>query len=69
MLAKPEKALLDLLYLYPFYQTEVDFKALRLDEGLIQETVHPGLYMEYAVQFGNRALEKRAKLLLKSCNL
>jgi predicted transcriptional regulator of viral defense system len=36
-LALPEKALLDLLYLYPFYNTEDDIEALRFDEEYMQE--------------------------------
>jgi len=31
-IATPEKALLDLLYLYPFYNTEQEMLLLRLDE-------------------------------------
>ena len=30
--AYPEKAILDLLYLYPFYNTEKEMEALRMDE-------------------------------------
>jgi len=66
MMAKPEKALLDLLYLYPFYKTEEELIALRLDEDMIHESVNTDFFMEYAMRFGNQSLDKRAKLLLKS---
>ena len=32
LLAQPEKALLDLLYLYPFYDNNTELEQLRLDE-------------------------------------
>ncbi|MDR0832863.1 MAG: hypothetical protein LBN93_01535, partial [Candidatus Symbiothrix sp.] len=34
-LASPEKALLDLLYLYPFYNNEQELEELRLDEDFL----------------------------------
>lgn len=66
LFATPEKALLDLLYLYPFYKTEVDFQELRLDEYFMQNSLNISLFQEYLIQFGSKALEKRASLLLKT---
>lgn len=66
LFATPEKALLDLLYLYPFYKTEVDFQELRLDEYFMQNSLNISLFQEYLIQFGSKALEKRANLLLKT---
>lgn len=66
LFATPEKALLDLLYLYPFYKTEVDFQELRLDEYFMQNSLNISLFQEYLNQFGSKALEKRASLLLKT---
>ena len=40
MFATPEKALLDLLYLNPFYRTEQDMENLRLDEDYIQNELN-----------------------------
>jgi predicted transcriptional regulator of viral defense system len=65
LMATIEKALLDLLYLYPFYKTEKDLTDLRLDPDILQENLQQKLMSEYIVRFRNHALEKRAKLLLK----
>lgn len=43
-LASPEKALLDLLYLYPFYNTMDELEELRLDEDLLHDDLDLNLY-------------------------
>jgi predicted transcriptional regulator of viral defense system len=63
--ATPEKALLDLLYLYPFYDTEQDMVDLRLDDGFINEDLNRDLLEEYTSRFENKALEKRISQLIK----
>ncbi len=65
-LASPEKALLDLLYLYPFYNTEIELEGLRLDEDFMQEDFDRQRMEEYVGQFKNKALEKRVKLLINT---
>jgi predicted transcriptional regulator of viral defense system len=62
-IATPEKALLDLLYLYPFYNSETDFEELRLDEDFMQDEFDRDLMDTYLAKFRNRALEKRVKIL------
>ena len=69
LMAKPEKALLDLLYLYTFYQTEDDLKELRLDEDVLHEIVKSDLLLFYVSKFNNKALEKRTKILIKTYHL
>lgn len=69
LMAKPEKALIDLLYLYPFYQTEADLEALRLDEDILKEIVNTELMQSFAAKFKNTTLEKRVKLLIGIYNL
>ena len=64
--AKPEKALLDLIYLYPFYNTHQEMQALRLNEDFLQEDLDKNKMMEFADQFDNKALTKRMKLLFKT---
>lgn len=64
--ATPEKAILDLLYLYPFYNNEQEIEELRLDEDYLHEDLNRGLLMEYAERFGNKALDQRVKLLFKT---
>ena len=68
-IAKPEKALLDLLYLYPFYTSEKDFEELRLDDDFLQGELDINVLNEYALKFENKALEKRVKLLINTYGL
>lgn len=68
-LAKPEKALLDLLYLYPFYNTANELEGLRLDEDFMQDEFDWGLMQAYTFQFKNKALEKRVNLLVNTYKL
>ena len=68
-LAKPEKALLDLLYLYPFYNTPAELENLRLDEEFLQEELNLGLLEEFALKFENKALETRLRLLIDTYSL
>jgi predicted transcriptional regulator of viral defense system len=69
LFAQPEKALLDLLYLYPFYNTPQELEELRLDEDFLQQDFNVELFNEYACKFQNKALSKRAELLLKTYGL
>lgn len=68
-IATPEKALLDLLYLYPFYNNEQDLENLRLDEDYLHDELNADLLMEYCSKFENKALDYRVKLLLKTYDL
>lgn len=63
--ATPEKALLDLLYLYPMYKTEEDMAELRLDEDFMREDLNTGRLNEYLGKFDNKALESRVITLSK----
>jgi predicted transcriptional regulator of viral defense system len=69
LFAQPEKALLDLLYLYSFYNTPQEMEELRLDEDFMQQDFNVERFREYVRQFQSKALEKRAKLLLKIYDL
>lgn len=68
-LAHPEKALLDLLYLYPFYNTEQEIEELRLDEDFLLDELDLRLLEKYLSKFNSRALQRRVKLLRKSYGL
>lgn len=68
-LAQPEKALLDLLYLHPFYQSAQDMEELRLDEDLLHEDFDLGLLDESLHRYKTKALEKRVKQFLKTYGL
>lgn len=65
MLASPEKALLDLLYLYPFYNSEQELEELRLDEDFMQNSIQKEKLLEISEKFQNKALNQRLKLLFK----
>ena len=63
--ATREKALLDLLYLYPFYSTEQALADLRLDGDLLREELNRAEWASLAARFHCAALERRALLLSK----
>jgi len=65
LFATPEKALLDLLYLNPFYKTEQDMEELRLDEDYMQSEFNKERFSDYLTRIGSKALEQRVRRLLK----
>ena len=65
MLAEPEKALLDLLYLYPFYDNESELEQLRLDESYMADDLDVEKLGTYQQRIGSKALDSRIKKLLK----
>ncbi|MFA7493897.1 MAG: hypothetical protein WCZ43_10340 [Proteiniphilum sp.] len=67
--AVPEKALLDLLYLYPFYNNEQELEELRLDEDYLQDDLNKDLLMDFCAKFQNKALDGRIRLLFKTYGL
>ncbi len=67
--ASPEKALLDLLYLYPFYDSEQEMRELRLDEDYLENDLNLNLLMDYSASFRSKVLDQRVKLLIKTYNL
>ena len=67
--ATPEKALLDLLYLYPFYNTPDEMKELRLDEDYMQDELNRERLTEYAARFNSKALDRRVKLMMTTYGL
>ena len=64
LFATPEKALLDLLYLNPYYKTERDMEELRLDEDFMQNEFNRERFSEYLARMGSKALEQRVQRLL-----
>lgn len=64
LFATPEKALLDLLYLHPFYKTAQDMSDLRLDEDFMQDELNLDRLNAYADKVGSKALSKRLQTLL-----
>lgn len=64
-IASREKALLDLLYLYPEYNSRQDMENLRLDESSLQEDLDKEKMQEYLLRFHNAALERRVQQLFQ----
>lgn len=62
-IASPEKALLDLLYLYPDYNTKRRLSDLRFDDDYLHEDLDKDLLKQYVSKLRNRALEKRLQML------
>lgn len=69
LLATPEKALTDLLYLYSFYNSVNEMDELRLDDYFLHEELDRDLLFEYSARINNKALDRRVKLLVKSYGL
>jgi len=67
--AKPEKALLDLLYLYPEYNSKQDLIDLRLDEDFIHDEFNKSLLMDYKIKFKSKAVDRRINLFLNAYQL
>ena len=66
MMATPEKAIIDLLYLYPQYATLDEMRELRFDEDWMRDELNKKRLMEYTERIGSPALTKRIKLLQKA---
>jgi len=65
LMAKPEKALLDLLYLNAYYNSEKDMLELRLDNDMLKETLDVNSLLKMLINYENKSLERRVGLLLK----
>ncbi|MEI6456942.1 MAG: hypothetical protein WCO93_11690 [bacterium] len=69
LLASPEKALLDLLYLYPFYNTSGEFESLRLDREILNEIIDKNTLQKFVTDFKSKAVDQRLMLLRKTYGL
>ena len=65
LFATPEKALLDLLYLNPYYKTEQDMEELRLDEDYMQNELNIERLNGYLSKIGSKTLEQKVRRLMK----
>ena len=61
-IATPEKAILDLLYLYPFYNTESEIENLRFDDDFMRNELNMDRLRSYSDRFNNKALAKRVEI-------
>jgi len=65
LMARPEKAVLDLLYLYPQYQSPADMLELRLDADYLYNDLNKELLIEYVAGFKSISIDKRVSQLIK----
>lgn len=65
-MATPEKALLDLLYLYPAYDSADDMLELRLDDDFLESEFDRERLEGYIERAESAALRKRADKLIKA---
>ena len=66
LIAEPEKAIVDLLYLYPQFKTAEAMHELRFDEWWMQNELNQEKLMEYADRTSKNALNNRIDLLIKT---
>jgi len=64
-IAQPEKAILDLFYLYAFYNTKREIKNLRFDENFIRNELNVEKLALYMDKFNNKELAKRVEIFTK----
>lgn len=69
LVAQPEKALLDLLYLYPFYNSANEITALRFDKEIMLEIINPEKLNDYTLRFKSKALTQRVNLMKETYGL
>ncbi len=68
-MATPEKAIIDLLHLYPEYSTTEDMLNLRLDEDYMESEFDRERLLDYEKRIHSPALTKRANLLREAYGL
>jgi predicted transcriptional regulator of viral defense system len=64
LIADPEKAIMDLLYLYSEYNSEDEIFELRLDEDILLEIFNKELLIEYTEKTENKSLLQRVQKLI-----
>jgi len=65
-IASPEKAILDLLYLYPEYNTIQALIDLRMDEDFMAESLNKGILHEFSAKFNSKVMTQRTGQLLNT---
>jgi len=66
LIADPEKAILDYLYLHSKFKTADDFKEMRINTDSFAEHVNIKKFQKYLEAFNNKALTKRANIFLNT---
>lgn len=66
MMATPEKAIIDLLYLYPQYSSLDAMRELRFDEDWMHDELNKERLLEYTERINSPVINKRLKFLFKA---
>jgi predicted transcriptional regulator of viral defense system len=66
LMAEPEKAILDFLYLSPTLHSVADLNSLRINRDLFDRIIDPVKLQSYATCFESATLKRRLSLLNKS---
>lgn len=66
LMALPEKAMVDLLYLYPQYGTKEALLDLRFDEDWMKEELNIERLLDFALRCDSKSLQKRVDLLINT---
>lgn len=69
LMATPEKAIIDLLYLYPQYDTADELLELRLDDYFLHNELNTDRLREYAERTLSASVQIRVKRLIKAYEL
>lgn len=64
LIAEPEKAIVDYLYIHPRLKTVADFEGMRINVDEFESQINLGKFQKYLEAFSNKQLSKRAKLFL-----
>ncbi len=65
LVATPEKAIIDLLYLYKFYDNPDELTELRLNDELLHELINKQIIDSYLQKIDSAALNNRVNMLLR----
>lgn len=66
LIATPEKALADFLYIHNGYRTSEDMEGLRLDEYFMENELRKDMLLDYVKAANNRALSERVETLFST---
>jgi predicted transcriptional regulator of viral defense system len=64
-MATPEKAIIDLLYLYPFYKTAEDIEQLRFDKSILKNTINLKKLDAFLQKLNSSTINNKITLLKK----
>jgi predicted transcriptional regulator of viral defense system len=65
LIAEPEKAILDTIYLNPQWRDAADIDALRLNWPILAEIAQASIVQEYAERYGNQRVTKLSAYLIQ----